>query len=215
MKNIIMIGLSFVGGAVSGGFIVYRITKKKYENLADQEVESVKKAFEERYTKEKTIVNDTYKKDCTIIKNPEEKPAFSVEEKKKYVDYSKPYRTETADNRISDTPSKKSKKEEPIKNKEPYMISPDEFKESNYESKTLYYFTDKILTDDDHHIIQNTAELIGPDALNQFGIYEDDAVYIRNDLIGVDYEVLLDERSYSKFFTKIKPSSKIGSSGSN
>ena len=48
-KNVLLlisgIGLSFVGGYLLGS----KSSKKKYENLADKEVESVKKAFEEHF----------------------------------------------------------------------------------------------------------------------------------------------------------------------
>lgn len=40
--------------------------------------------------------------------------------------------------------------------------------------------------------------LLGIDSLNHFGEYEDDSVFVRNDARKCDYEILLDQRTYSE-----------------
>jgi len=86
-----------------------------------------------------------------------------------------------------------------------------EFNESNYETKTLFYYADKVLADDDYQILDDVKGNIGDDALTQFGVYADDAVYVRNDILGIDYEILLDEREYFK----VSPSSRQRSGGND
>ena len=40
-------------------------------------------------------------------------------------------------------------------------------------------------------------EIVGKESLNHFGEYEDDSVFVRNDRLKRDYEILLDQRNYS------------------
>ena len=61
---------------------------------------------------------------------------------------------------------------------------------------SLRYYGDKVLTDEDDVIITNVDEIIGEDSLTHFGEYEDDSVFVRNDEMKADYEILLDLRKY-------------------
>ena len=38
----------------------------------------------------------------------------------------------------------------------------------------------------------------GPEVFSHFGEYEEDSIYVRNDVTGIDYEILLDHRLYYK-----------------
>lgn len=79
----------------------------------------------------------------------------------------------------------------------PYIISPEEFGENPYyDTISLTYYSDKVLTDEDDIEIEDVDGLIGEDSLNHFGEYEDDSVFVRNDELQTDYEILLDERAY-------------------
>ena len=78
------------------------------------------------------------------------------------------------------------------------MISPEEFDEiDGYECVTLIYYSDGVLVDDAEEIIDDVEDIVGPDALNSFGRYEDDAVHVRNNRLKCDYEILKDTRCYS------------------
>ena len=60
---------------------------------------------------------------------------------------------------------------------EPYVISPDEFSENNeYETESLTYYSDGVLTDEYDNPIEDIERLVGSDALTHFGEYEDDSV---------------------------------------
>ena len=81
----------------------------------------------------------------------------------------------------------------------PYVITPDEFGEKdNYEQISLTYYIDGILADDFDEPIDDIDDVIGLTAVNHFGEYEPDSVFVRNDERKCDYEVLLDQREYSK-----------------
>lgn len=80
-----------------------------------------------------------------------------------------------------------------------YIIRPDEFGEyDDYDTISLTYYADHILTDEDDEIVEDIEDKIGFDALNHFGEYEEDSVFVRNDRIKCDYEILLDQRKYSE-----------------
>lgn len=82
----------------------------------------------------------------------------------------------------------------------PYVISPDEFGEIGYDTKSLTYYNDKILTDEDGDIIDDVDDIVGKDSLDTFGDYEDDSVFVRDDRRKVDYEILADPRNYADVF---------------
>ncbi len=93
--------------------------------------------------------------------------------------------------------SNNDEKEEKDSTDKPYVISPDEFGEfEEYEIITLTYYSDDILTDDCDEPVENIDEVVGLEALTHFGEYEDDAVYVRNDRLKCDYEILRDDRQH-------------------
>ena len=80
----------------------------------------------------------------------------------------------------------------------PYVISPDEFGEfEDYERISLSYYTDQILADEDDEKVEDVDNVVGLESLAHFGEYEDDSVFVRNDRLKCDYEILLDQRTYS------------------
>jgi len=191
MNTRVGLGLMFGLLCGAGGFIFgWMFSKKKYEMLADVEVASVKKSLAEYY--EKPIISSTkdIKKDSNIQDDVNK-------DMKGYVDYANKYRTNPV--KPVSAPSYKIIEEREDKDhKSPYVISPQEFQESSYDTQTLFYHTDRILADDDFNIIHDIPGTIGADALISFGQYEDDAVYVRNDILQIDYEILKDERCYEK-----------------
>lgn len=81
----------------------------------------------------------------------------------------------------------------------PRVISPYEFGElDDYHTIELTYYTDDILEDEDYNIVTDRDELIGPSALDTFGEYEDDSVFVRNDRLRTDFQILKDYRTYSE-----------------
>ena len=78
-----------------------------------------------------------------------------------------------------------------------YVISPDEFGENEeFEQISLTYYSDHILTDDNDEIIEDVDDIVGIESLDHFGEFEDDSVFVRNERLKCDYEILLDQRKY-------------------
>lgn len=71
-----------------------------------------------------------------------------------------------------------------------YIITPEEYaSKEGYEAESLYYYKNGVLTDEDDNVIPNMEELVGSDAANHFGKYEEDVIHIRNDDLETDYEI--------------------------
>lgn len=80
----------------------------------------------------------------------------------------------------------------------PYVITPDDFGEldmEGYDSLTFHYYLDNVLTDDRDDLL-DSFETVGFDFMNHFGEYDDNVVYIRNDKLMADYEILAEDCRY-------------------
>ena len=73
-----------------------------------------------------------------------------------------------------------------------------------YEKISLSYYADGILADDDDEVMENADEIVGLDSLTHFGEYEDDSVFVRNDVMKCDYEILLDHRNYKDVASHVR-----------
>lgn len=83
----------------------------------------------------------------------------------------------------------------------PYLITLDEFSESEYDSATLtYYEEDDVLLDEQEDPIPDPDKIVGDDNLLRFGQGSKDknVVYVRNDSLELDYEILRSKNSYAQ-----------------
>lgn len=84
----------------------------------------------------------------------------------------------------------------------PGVITMEEFLEDSiYDKLTIYYYEDDdTLADEEGACIADVASIIGDDALNSFGEGSEDpeVVYVRNPMLGIDYEVIRLSKSYAK-----------------
>ena len=176
----------FVLGVTVGSVVTWRYVKKKYEQIAQDEIDSVKEVFSKR---EVDFTEDTEVR----IK------ADNAKEKPNIVEYAAWLRergyTNYSDMAADEKPEEV--KEEPMSVDKPYVITPEEFGNlDDYEMISLTYYADQILADDNDVIVDDVEDIVGFDSLNSFGEYEDDSVFVRNDRLKCDYEILLDQREY-------------------
>lgn len=77
----------------------------------------------------------------------------------------------------------------------PYLITEDEFGERiDYSTETLYFYEDNgVLLDEQDCFVDNAERIIG-DALACFG--DDERIFVRNEYIMADYEIIRYERPY-------------------
>lgn len=191
MKNL----LCFVAGAAVGSVVTWKLIEKKYKDLADEEIESVIETFKNRKPRiTKDEVKETVEKVINKWKEPKETvedivtaEGYSIENEEEIDEDDESNYTVNVDNNI-----------EVIT---PYVITPEQFGEYNeYGTKTLTYYADNVLTDeiDNPITLDEMVTMIGPDALDHFGEYEDDSVYIRDETNEMDYEILKSEKMFSE-----------------
>lgn len=190
MKNL----LCFVTGAAIGSVVTWKLIEKKYKDLADEEIESVKETFKNRKS---IITKDEVKETVEKVINKCKKQKETVEDIVTAEGYSIEDEEETEDDESNYTIDVDPGVEVIV----PYVIEPERFGEYNeYGTKTLTYYADNVLTDEiDNPITSEEMEtMIGPDALDHFGEYEDDSVYIRDEMNEMDYEILKSEKTFSE-----------------
>ena len=187
--NKVSVFAAFVLGAAAGSAATWFIVKKKYEQLAQEEIDSVKEAFsrrnsiedgEEVETEEESSEEEDEEVPVTKLKTLKE---FTEELRRSgYTNYSNADSLEETDER-------------------PHVITPEEFGEledQGFQTISLTYYADQVLADDDDRVITNVDDIVGYDSLTHFGEYEDDSVFVRNEKLKCDYEILLDERTYAQ-----------------
>ena len=184
--------LAFIAGAGVGSVCTWQLLKRKYEQIAQEEIDSVKAVFAEK--KPETVIrkeeNENLDKDNKI-------KADQAKLKPDLINYAAKLAEEGYTNYASAT--NKNEKEEKVNMVEkPYIISPEEFGDfDEYTKLSLTYYSDEVLADENDEIVDDIDETVGADFADHFGEYEDDSVFVRNDRLKCDYEILRDNRSYS------------------
>ena len=175
---------AFIVGTAIGAIAAWQCARRKYEKIAQEEIDSVKEVFARRKAEDLLIKPDRLRQSL-------EKAPIVVNTPSDYSEYGKIINNEGY-------LSEPERKEETAMSDVPHVISPDEFGEfEDYDTISLTYYVDGVLTDEMDEIIEDIDELVGLHSLNHFGEYEDDAVFVRNDERSCDYEILLDQRNYS------------------
>lgn len=191
MKNL----LCFVTGAAIGSVVTWKLIEKKYKDLADEEIESVIETFKNRKPR---ITKDNVKETVEKVINKYKEPKEIVEDIVTAERYSIENEEEIDEDDESNYTVDVDTGVEVIA---PYVITPEQFGEySEYGTKTLTYYADNVLTDeiDNPITLDEMVTMIGPDALDNFGEYEDDSVYIRDETNEMDYEILKSEKMFSE-----------------
>lgn len=195
MNNKLLYFLSFVIGASAGSLVTWKCIEKKYKQIAQEEIDSVKETYakmrKDDLKAKKTDLEAAKAKLHPAESEKVETPEVKPEEVQKYEDVIAKHNYTSYSNNINE-------KGGDVMTDRPYVISPDEFGDyPDYETISLTYYNDKVLTDEYNEIVDDIDDLIGEDSLNHFGEYEDDSVFVRNDSLKVDYEILLDSANYS------------------
>lgn len=188
--------LTFILGAAGGSFVTYKLLKNKYEEIAQEEIDSVKEMY--RNAQEDAELDKSENEgDDPFIYDPKKMAKKSID-KPDIMEYSKKVEklnySEYSKSKISD---KLEVGPDPKDTDDPYVISPEEFGEDDtYDTINLTYYADGVLADENDEEVENVDGTIGLDSLETFGTYEDDSVHVKNDRLRAYYEILRDERNY-------------------
>ena len=170
--------LAFFMGATVGSIVTWKFLKTKYELYYEEEDEEL---FED------DAEEDTDEAEPAPINEIDEKPDLSVYTAKLK---EQGYLQDVEEGGTDDM-------------EKPYVISPDEYGEmDDYDLYSYVYYADKVLADENNEPIEDVDQRIGLESLNHFGEYGDDSLYVRNDELKADYEILLDDEKYEILFPR-------------
>lgn len=158
--------VGLIAGAVGG----YLVTRKKYEDIIDEEIAEVKEEYKARKEEMTRETEETKEAEKTVV---EPKPD------------------------ISKVAKKIMKKEVPTT--KAYIIAPDSFGEEEEYSKICmtYYEGDDVLANEEGEPIDDPEELFGFNPVPNLGEYEPDSIHLQDDTIKCYYEILRDVGYYT------------------
>ena len=213
-RDMLVKAFIFTAGAAIGSVVTWKVIKTKYEQISNEEIESVREEYQ-RLTKIMRMEIDACRKataahtkvdnavdeddDDADVDYPDDDDRDFTEKEKEQIEYYKitsRYRGSYAEN--NEEGEENGDDEVPYING-PYVITPDEFASSppGYNACPLDYYKDGILADG-WGVQMDIEETIGEEALEHFGEYVDDIVYVRNERLELDYEVTQDPRTYKE-----------------
>ncbi len=169
----------FTMGAAVGSLVTWKIVKTKYEKIAQEEIDSVKEVFSR---KENQIYEHIIRENSAEEHKIEAKPDLQeLAEQIKTLKY------------VIEAEEKSEVKDRP------YVISAEEFGQADddYDIVSLNYYADEVLTDDFDIPIVNADDVVGLESFKHFGEYVEDVVYVRNDKLKAEYEIVRMDEKYS------------------
>lgn len=209
MTHLRLIATAAVSLAV-GGAIGYKIAEKKlteeFEERLDRETNLVRRMYKPDYNSPEEMVQDLHgEAAASVLKDPAMKAALDAMR-----DYQNPepvayhkIRTSTVEKPQGEEPTVVERKifEVADDRGEIYVISVQENAdhEAGYENVTwTYYAKDGVVTDDAEDPIEDVENFLGEDFQHKFGEESGDenVVYIRNEVVMIDYEIVRDPSSY-------------------
>lgn len=174
----------FAIGAISGSLVTWQVLKRKYEQLVQEEIQSVKDAFKKQFGGEENKPVE------------ESTPKVDPEDVKKYTQIIAEEKYNTQEDEQYESVEEETVKEFSYGN--PFVITPEEFDEEGYSIVCLTYYADGKLANDQGQLVD--IETVGQDAIDRIGEYDDDCIHVRNIPLETDFEVLLDPRKYSEVY---------------
>lgn len=200
MKKEFTYFIAFAIGTAVGSVASMKYFKTKYERIADAEIESVKRSIvhliktsdalnkksdgdpknNANGNSDNTKGEETMNKDDAKGKDTLNKIVSKLD----YTSFSKGVTEEVVEEEVED--------DEP-EGDLPYIIPPEEVGENDYECQTYTLHSDGVLTDElgDKVNEEDLAYTIGSrDVFKHIDDYGNGAVYVRNDFLEMDFEVI-------------------------
>ena len=181
MNKIFINFMTFAFGAAIGSAVTWKLLKTTYSKIAQEEIDSVREMYRKKLSDSTESIEDG-------------------------TDEEEPMDIDVSDSICLDNGYRPNYEEEGGSKsmKRPYVISPDEFGENDdYDVISFSYYEDGILTDDANEVVDDIDSIIGLESLEHFGEYEDDSVFVRNDEVRVDYEILRRQMSYEESISPV------------
>lgn len=183
--------LIFAAGAIAGTVAGIGMSKRHFEAIAAQEINEVRDYYRKA---NKELADQLVDKTSNIKEEQAEEPEkieVNKEEKKEYDNIIKHGNYITTEE-INDEEELFSEDDEP------YIIDPSEFgNNGHYATQTCTYFADGVLVDDVDEVIEEPETLVGNFHVDIFRDFDATSVYVRNDWMKMDFEILRDDWFWS------------------
>lgn len=223
MNKHITYGLIFAGGAAIGGGIGWFVTKKRIEKTMDEqiakEVMATKALYESFIKGEMTETNDISEEfepedpveapsepsDDVIRAGKNAVESYTDRMNRRKEDLLRPERTRY-DQIPYDSTEEQEKEVDEVRletndddpRSDIYVITADQFAHERYgyDKVTLYWWElERILSEEDMDIL-DVPDLLGNNWESKIGTEEKDIVYVRNENLETDYEVVVQHESF-------------------
>lgn len=192
----------FAAGAAIGSAVTWKVLKTKYDKIVQEEIDSVRTVFTETMGELRESQGEYETEDSDEERPRQTEGQINWDELEDLDDEeSEANEDEYLEYRRLTNYYKGGGANDMAENvaKEPYVISPHDFGEKDgYHTVSLTYYEDDVLEDEGYIIVTDRDELLGPKALFTFGEYEDDSVFVRNERLRTDFEILKDPRTYEQ-----------------
>lgn len=226
--------IAFILGGVIGAFVTNQLLKKKYEDICEEELISLRTFVRPAKEPEPEELNGERDPKDVIGKVVDMKYRRPQAEKKAYDAIFKGSRVAPTDEEViamvaAETaegayPADEDEEEPEItedpvhifvdgkviymdgaSSMDPFIISCDSFSDEKplYDKITLHYYDiDDVLADEDDEAVPSPDQIIGMDAISNFGETElsddPDIVYVRNPRLSSDFEVIRLHKNFHK-----------------
>lgn len=190
--NKILYLTTFATGAIIGSFATWKYVKTKYEKIAQEEIDSVKETIlgEKRKMKDNHDSNNEKREDESMKKYEVKSSIEDIETE--HTDYGA-YGSKDSTKYVT-----KAEREAAAKiGEKPYIISEEDFGDGSMNSiESLTYHSDGVLVDAFDEIVSDIEGLIGQEAKERLED-GDTSVYVRDNNLEIDYEIVREEIPYS------------------
>lgn len=188
--NIIGYIFAFTAGGAIGATVAYKLLEEKYERIAQEKIKSIKEAYTVPRAAEDEAVEDI----------PE---ANDTDEHKMIIsDYTSDDNSEPVQ-QYTDYTAMVTKPVEFVDDDEPYVIEPIQAGDDDYDVTTYTLYGDGVLADEMNMPVEDISGTVGRDYASNFESDDnDEAIYIRNDRLKTDFEVLREGRTYAELMTR-------------
>lgn len=184
----------FIAGGAIGAAVTWKLTKDHYAKIASDEIGEMRKYFIDSTYKNKSENEEQVEEEDIkpfVGDNEDIREYAAILAKNGYTDYS--------------TGSKRSKtsggseEQGEIDILKPEVIPPDEFGDIlEYDTISLTLYADDVLVDDyTDEVVKDIEGTVTSEALNSFGEWDDNSVFVRNDEHKCYYEITRDERNHA------------------
>ena len=208
--------IGLISGGIAGGLYINRRLRLKYEQIAEEEIEEMREHFRKRLVAKedkpdlnelsKVVEREGYAKpNVPIIKEREDGVEVGGKEAKEdevVAEAKEVEEMETSETEVDADENWDYEEETRLRRPDrPYVIHIDEQHEREYTESTLtYYAGDDVLCDERDNVIEDPEQVVGVANLEKFGHGSGDKniVYIRNDLLAVEMEVVKNDANFAE-----------------